>query len=335
VKVVTVKKGLAAQDIFSPGYLVIKLKGQSYHGKDSDHGKLLFEPIEVKDPDKQQLSSLTLSLEDLNQIDLIQYRYFKIDEIRLEEGVVTTRHPIHLKINLNKDTLQAVLKRVKRNGELRVHIDVQLGDLKSSQAEATIQVVDEHADSIQEQKATCVSRYPRLVSFVPLVDRIIELVRKDDAEQLQDFITNLAKAPDVELYNRALLVAAEGGCIQCLTYLLSAGLPNILSPGAQTSKIALHFAFERADIQCIKALLLATDINDFYAPADQLLFGDKPNRPIDAITLIDDMAVQREILQLIESILESPKGNNTSKIQRQEIESFINETRAYFLLLLF
>jgi len=132
-----------------------------------------------------------------------------------------------------------------------------------------------------------------------LSEKIKELVNKDDAIQLQ----NLLLQNNPEEINYALRVAANEGAFNCVKCLIDNMNADTLACGAGTKKIALHRAIEKKENLCIYLLLRATDHAGKPLWAEQLFFGDKPNRPFDCIKQIKNSEDKNKILQVISELI--------------------------------
>lgn len=166
-----------------------------------------------------------------------------------------------------------------------------------------------------------------MLSFIApsISDKIKVLVKLDDAKGLMKFLKSDKKEYILhEYYNYALRLSAMQGSIHCLNHILSTRKVDIFDTDPQTKKIALHYALNRGHMGCILALLRATDVLDFYDPAGQLLFGEKPDRPIDVIKAMNDELKKFEIAYGIEDVLMSYHGINTGRKQRDEINVFLH-----------
>jgi hypothetical protein len=170
--------------------------------------------------------------------------------------------------------------------------------------------------------------------IVPMHDKIMRHVREDDVMGLKLLLTPTQHVHQ-EYFHHALRLSAQCGAIQCLNYILSTGLANILEPERHSKKIALHYALEQEHLDCAIALLRATDMLDFFDPAGQLLFGEEPNRPIDVIDRMDDDIKKFNIVESIQSVLRGYHGVNSDQKQQDEIATFFQDLcleKLYFSL---
>lgn len=162
-------------------------------------------------------------------------------------------------------------------------------------------------------------------------------VKNDDVDALRNlFEVSETRAGTMQAhYNNALRISAMHGSIHCLNYILASGQANILDPGRGSIKIPLHYALEQEDMDCALMLLQATDILDFYDPAGQLLFGEKPDRPIDVIDRMEDDTKKLIIVDAIEKLLMVHYGVNTNQAQRDEIDKMFQSMYLEKVLLSF
>ncbi|MCX7114815.1 MAG: hypothetical protein NTW08_02735 [Gammaproteobacteria bacterium] len=152
---------------------------------------------------------------------------------------------------------------------------------------------------------------------------------QDDVGKLTTIIAQADLQPQGSK-NRAyaLRVAATGGALHCLQFLVKHRTDTLTMPGPTSGKIALHGAIENARFSCVSALLNAADASDYFIPAEQLLFGTKPNRPIDFISKIQDPTTRMEMIDLIDNLVFFQHAQDCQKSGRPEINSVLETLRA-------
>lgn len=148
---------------------------------------------------------------------------------------------------------------------------------------------------------------------------ILACLRTDDITKLTTLMQQLEFSPGSAHRGYALRVAATGDAFKCLSFLLRHRTDTITEAGPTSGKIALHGAITNGNARCVKALLHAVNAMDYYDPAGQLLFGDKPNRPIDQIGKIQDEAKKVEVIAVITHAVNGKPGQECSAEQCQEI----------------
>jgi hypothetical protein len=119
--------------------------------------------------------------------------------------------------------------------------------------------------------------------------------------------------------------AAGYGATNLLRYLVGEHeirpATNLLSTGPISKKTALHQAIERGQVECVDILLHAK-LNDVGpAPVQQLLFGEKPKRPLDSLMRLKDKVLQAEMWRVVEDSLESTGEQYASTEDQEELVS--------------
>lgn len=146
---------------------------------------------------------------------------------------------------------------------------------------------------------------------------ILSYVKEDNFVKLGALLKRYKGVENIsDHYAYALRIAACGS-MHCLAFLINTGYANIMAPG-KSGKIALHYAIEQNKPECVKALLNAKDPHGYYCPANQLLFGEEPERPIDYLRRFDRTAM----IEIIRDVMEGPLGQSekTLEEQREEIQ---------------
>ncbi len=122
-----------------------------------------------------------------------------------------------------------------------------------------------------------------------LQENIRALIKQDHTQALEAFIDE-----HPELLDFALRVSSVG-YLDCLRMLLKKGA-NPMSAGPKPGKIALHYAIEHCFPEGIQALLSQKNATDQCNPCKQLLFGEKPSRPIDCIAQLSTIRDRQLVL---------------------------------------
>lgn len=157
-----------------------------------------------------------------------------------------------------------------------------------------------------------------------IAEHCVKLIQSDHVEGLKKLLMSSSRDLVERDYQYLLLISAKQGSIHCLKYMISTNRVNILKPD-HNDKIALHYAMEKGHLECILALLRATNVLDFYCSSEQLLFGKESTRPIDLLRVLGSEMGQFEIVSAIQKLLLTYYGSNTTKEERVEIDMIIND----------
>ncbi len=173
--------------------------------------------------------------------------------------------------------------------------------------------------------------------------KLLDLLREDKVEQFKEVFrvgsvnSTKMKLEDVDY---ALRVAAGGGAEKCLQFLTSKRYADLLGKTSQ-GKTPLILAMEAQNAdkpQKTKLIeLLLKGINggsgslyDCYIPYQQLLFGEKPNRPIDLWSAMPEGEVKAKIKSIIEEVMDGEWGSGvaSSSEQKEAIRVILNPPAA-------
>lgn len=103
---------------------------------------------------------------------------------------------------------------------------------------------------------------------------------------------------------------------------------DILSPSNLNNKIALHGAIENGHVDCVRILLNSSGpLCGRLAPVTQLLFGEKPRRPIDSLKRLENKQVCLEICALIleKKLVDRYRDDPES---REEVETMVKQIQS-------
>ena len=177
---------------------------------------------------------------------------------------------------------------------------------------AAMKKIVEHIESIKTHNR-------QLSTNIDFPTAILACMRTDDITKFTTLMQQLDLLPGSAHPGYALRAAAADDAFKCLGFLLRYRTNMITEAGPTSGRIALHWAITKSSARCVKALLNAVNAMDYYDPAGQLLFGDKPNRPIDQIVKIQDEAKKVEVIATITHAVNGKPGQECSAEQRQEI----------------
>lgn len=156
------------------------------------------------------------------------------------------------------------------------------------------------------------SRYHNIPDNIP--DVLKKLIEINDLATFKLRLNYLktCSIPNIsEHIDYALRFAADKGRVDFIEYLQFHCNADALSPGPKSGRVALYYAIKNGHEHCVKALLLPQNnkFNHEYmlfeAPncsEKQLVFGNKPNRAIDAINEIKLEETRNNMINLLRDI---------------------------------
>lgn len=251
----------------------------------------------------------------------------KTDGIQI---LINELHPVPYR-RLDKSDIQilsqTIMAEVKHSAAIKQHIrKLSNGTLDPStkQLFSTYDRISKNASGYVEflENITEVSNV--LVSEIR--SEIEEGIRSDQADMLaialltNEWNNNIVDFLDANLVLRK---AAAYGARRLLNYLLSYNEihpeVNLLAAAEGSKKTALHRAIENGQTVCVKILLEAELSPGQKVPVQQLLVGEKPNRPLDSLLRLKDLAKKVEILGVI-SVLNLRTEANISSHAREDLD---------------